>query len=98
MPSNSIILKLINLFARTGSSGGSVITMELVVRLGGGGFGFVDRRFWPICRRCPLTVALDFGRCFLTRSAVRPGQVVKKHALMACIQMDGTGLKAALWR
>ena len=29
---------------------------------------------------------------------MRPGQVVKNPAFMASIQVDGMGLKAALWR
>ena len=74
-PSNSIILNVTNLFARTGSVGGSVVMTELVVGLGGG-VGFVERRFCRICRRWHLTVASDFGRWLRTRSAVRPGQVV----------------------
>ena len=41
---------------------------------------------------------IGFRKLFLTRSAVRPGQVVKKTASLACIQVGGTGLKAALWR
>ena len=62
----------------------------------GGGFGFVERRFCQIWRKWPLTVASDFGRFFLTRSAVRPGQVVKNPELTASIQVAETELKAAL--
>ena len=43
----------------------------------GGGFGFVDHIFCWIWRKWPFTVASNFGKCFLTRSAVRPDQVVK---------------------
>ena len=74
-PSNSIILNVTNLFARTGSEGVPVVMTELGFGLGGG-VGFVERRFCRICLRWPLTVASDFGRCFRTKSAVRPGQVV----------------------
>ena len=62
------------------------------------GDDFVDRMFERVARRWPFVVASDLRRCFLTRSAVRPGQVVKKPALMAAIQVEGTGLKAALCR
>jgi len=60
------------------------------------GFILVDRRVHLICQRCPLTVAIDLGRCFLTSSEVRPGQAVKKPTLMALIHVKGTGLKADL--
>jgi len=61
------------------------------------GFILVYRRFCLICRRYPLTVAVDLCRCFLTSSEVKPGQIVKKHALMASIHVEGTGLKVVLW-
>ena len=54
------------------------------------GEDFVDRMFERVARRWPFVVASDLRRCFLTRSAVRPGQVVKKPALMAAIQVKGT--------
>ena len=41
-------------------------------------------------------VEFNFGRCFLTRYIVRPGQVVENPAFFASIQVDVTGLKAAL--
>ena len=45
--------------------------------------GLVDLMFfcWP--RRWPLLVAIAFGRCFLMRDSVRPGQVMKWLFFMA---------------
>lgn len=59
----------------------------------GVGGGFVERMFWYCCRRWPLMLASDFGRCFMTRSTVRPGQVVKYPAAMAVIHVLGAGQK-----
>jgi hypothetical protein len=60
-----------------------------------GGLALVDRRpcGWP--RRWPLVVLIDFGKCFRTKSVVRPGHVVKCPASIALIQVDGTGLQHA---
>ena len=60
-----------------------------------GEIDFVERMFIFVLRMCPFAVAIDLGRCFFTRSDVRPGHVVKKPSSMAAIQVDGTGLKAA---
>ena len=38
------------------------------------------------------------GNCFWTRADVRPGNVVKKPAVVAVVHDDTTGLKAAMWR
>ncbi len=38
-------------------------------------------------------VAGDLGKCFFTRSAVKPGQEEKLPASMAAINVEGTGLK-----
>ena len=43
----------------------------------------VEPRFLGVALRWPLAVARDLGRNFLTASAVRPGQVVKKFFSMA---------------
>ena len=69
-----------------------------VVVADGGEIDFVDRMFILVLRICPFAVAIDLGRCFLTRSDVSPGHVVKKPSSMALIQVDGTGLKAAWCR
>ena len=37
-------------------------------------------------------------KCLRTRAEVRPGRVLKKPAVMSVVQVDTTGLKAALWR
>ena len=37
----------------------------------------VDCRFCCCIRKCPLLVARDLGRCFVTRDEVRPGQEVR---------------------
>ena len=69
--------------------------------LGVGGvlsLGWIDLRFCRIWRSCPFTVAVDFGRCFFTSSAVSPGHEVKKPVSISSIQVDGTGLKDALCR
>ena len=58
----------------------------------------VDLTFFWSCRRCPLAVARDFGRCLWTKSEVRPGQVEKKPESMACVQVLTTRLKAARCR
>ena len=34
------------------------------------------------------------GKCFRTRSELRPGHVVKKPAVIAVVQVDTKGLKA----
>ena len=51
-----------------------------------------------ISRMCPRTVGLDFGRCLRTRLDVRPGPVGNRPVSIAFIQVEGTGLKAALCR
>jgi len=61
-------------------------------------FGCVDRRPWHSWRRWPLVVAMDLWRCFCTRSAVRPGQVVKCPASMALSHVDVMGLQHAWCR
>ena len=38
------------------------------------------------------------GKCLRTRAEVIPGHVVKKPAVMAVVQVDTTGLKAAQLR
>ena len=37
------------------------------------------------------------GKCLRTRAEVRPGHVMKKTAVIAVVQADMTGLKAARW-
>jgi hypothetical protein len=70
-----------------------------------GGFNFalmlalaVDRMFLNFWLRCPLTVALDFGRCFLTSWLVSPGQVVMNPLPIAFVHADVVGLKQHWWR
>ncbi len=58
----------------------------------------VERTFLQSCLRWPLAVARDLGRCLRTKSEVRPGHVEKKPALMACVQVQVTGLKQVHWR
>ena len=43
-------------------------------------------------------VAKLLGKFLWTRAEVRPGHVVKKPAVMAVVQVDTMGLKAARWR
>ena len=50
-----------------------------------------------MCRRF-LLVARDFGRCFVMRDSVRPGQDEKWSCLMARRKVYGRGLKAHPWR
>ena len=66
-------------------------------RAGGGWLVLeVDRMPCFTSRIWPLVVAGDWGRCFRMSSAVRPGHVANLPASMASIQVDLTGLKAAL--
>ena len=58
----------------------------------------VDNCFSCCPRRCLLLVASNFGRCFLMRAVVSPGQDEKCPHFMARRNMDGMGLNAALWR
>ena len=64
LPSNSIVLNGVNLFAQTGLEGGSVVMTVSFSGIEGGGFSFVERRFCRIWRKCPLIIVSDFGRCF----------------------------------
>ena len=52
---------------------------------------WVERRFLNSCLICPFTVAVDRDKCLFIRSAVRPGQLVKWHALMALTKVERTG-------
>ena len=58
----------------------------------------VDRTFCRSWRRCPFAVARFLGIFLRTRAEVRPGHVVNKPDVMAAVQVDKTGLKAAQWR
>ena len=49
-------------------------------------------------RRCPLAVAVDFGRWWRIKLVVRPGHDRKCPLWMALRRVDTTGLKAAAWR
>ena len=57
----------------------------------------VDHTFCRSWRRCPFAVAMLLGKCFRTRTELRPGRVVKKPALIVVVHVDTTGLKAAQW-
>lgn len=57
----------------------------------------VDRRPFLPWRRCPLPLAMDFGRCVRTSVLVNPGHVAEYPASMALSHVDGTGLPHA-WR
>ena len=61
-------------------------------------FSFVERRFFLVWFKCPLEVAMDFGRCLLMRSLVRPDHVSKKPYLIADSHVDVTGLNIVTWR
>ena len=54
--------------------------------------GLVDRVFLHCWSRWPSAVISDFGTCFLTVDTDRLGQVIKNPLLMACNQVDTTGL------
>ena len=43
-------------------------------------------------------VARLLGRFLWTRAEVRPGHVVKNPGVIAVVQVDTTGMKAARWR
>ena len=58
----------------------------------------VDHTFCRSWRRRPSAVAMLLGKCFWTRSDVRPGHVVKKPAVIAVVYDDKKGTKADLWR
>ena len=55
----------------------------------------VERTFFRSCRKWPFAVARDLSKCLRTRLEVSPGQVVKKPASMAVVQVLMTGLKQA---
>ncbi len=51
--------------------------------------GFVvGKMFCGGCLVCPLSVAVDKGRCHMTAVFIRPGQPVKWLLLMAVIHVD----------
>jgi hypothetical protein len=58
----------------------------------------VERTFLRSWRSWPFSVARDLGRCLRTRAEVKPGQVVKKPASMAAVQVLVAGLKHARYR
>ena len=57
----------------------------------------VDRTFFLASLSWPFAVARLLGRCLDIKSAVRPGQEEKFPALMAEMNVLGTGQKAARW-
>ena len=57
----------------------------------------VERTFLRASFAWPFAVARLLGRCLEINSAVRPGQVEKFPALMAEMNVLGTGQKAARW-
>ena len=87
---NFIVIK----FCRSPFSAGEVITIYDFA----GVVCCVLRMFFRVCFKWPLIVATESGRKRATASAVRCGQVAKNPALIALIQVDLHGLKAALWR
>ena len=66
--------------------------------VGDGGESLVDLIFFRLDRRWPFVVARDLGRCLRTSLTVRPGQVAKYPARIACVQVDTTGQPAQRWR
>ena len=64
----------------------------------GGNIVLVDRIFCWSPRRCPLAVAMDFGRYWRIKLVVIPGQDWKCPLLMARTRVETAGLKAAAWR
>ena len=58
----------------------------------------VDRMFCWSCRRCPFAVARILGKCFRASAELRPSHVLKKTEVIAVVQVETTGLKAALRR
>lgn len=87
------------LFARISSD--IIITLVVVLGIGligGAALGWVERVSMGACCMWPLAVAINFERCLRTNTAVSPGHVVFKSALMASIYMVGTGLNTALCR
>jgi hypothetical protein len=54
----------------------------------------VDCAFFCCMQRWPLLVASDFGRCLVTKDAVRLDQESKCPRWMAHRKVDGSGLKA----
>ena len=61
-------------------------------------FPLVERWFIRVWSRCPCAVANDFGKCLLTASTVRPGQLMKCPLRMASSHVLVAGLKAAACR
>ena len=58
---------------------------------------FVDRIFCLTLCMWPIVVCIDFGRCFLTPSAVSPGNEVSQLLLMARISVVTTGAPRVAW-
>jgi hypothetical protein len=54
----------------------------------------VNWAFFCCIVRWPLLVASDFGKCLVTKNAVRPGHELKCPRWMARRKVDGGGLKA----
>ena len=63
-----------------------------------GRFFFVDCNPCSSCLICPFAVCTLVGKCLFTRSAVNPGQVVRKFFLMALMNVVLAGEKHAAWR
>ena len=66
--------------------------LSLVSSLGFFSFGLVDRVFCLCCWRCPIVVAIDFGKCFRMFSDVNPGKDDRNPRSAALIIVDGAGL------
>ena len=59
---------------------------------------FVEFKLRCCMRRWPFLVARGFGKYFIMRDSVRPGQDEKCPRLMTRRKVDGRGLKAHPWR
>lgn len=71
-----------------------LVVVLFVVRAGTlVGVGLVDLWFALSWSKCPLTIAMDRGACFLTRFEVSSGHVVNHPLSIALHQVERTGEK-----
>lgn len=59
--------------------------------------GLVERTFWRIWSRCPLSIGMDLGAWRRKVSTVRPGKLVKKLLSSANSKVDKAGEYRVAW-
>ena len=61
--------------------------------------GLVERWFFLVWSMCPLNIAVEWGGCFFSEAAFRPGKPVIYLLVMACLSVDKAGeQRQACWK